>query len=77
MNYSGDKPLCEALQLMHREGISSIAVVDNHSNVIGNISTVDVKVCVRENLGERAMAGSLSYISNTASNTVDVTASSP
>lgn len=42
---SGDKMLCEALQLMHSEGISSVAVVDNHSNVVGNISTTDVKVC--------------------------------
>ena len=29
---------------MHAEGISSLAVVDNNSNVIGNISTVDVQV---------------------------------
>lgn len=42
---SGDKPLYQALQLMSNEGISSLAVVDNHFNVIGNISTVDVKVC--------------------------------
>jgi CBS domain-containing protein len=44
---SGDKLLCEALQIMHSEGISSIAVVDNHFNVVGNISTTDVKVCHR------------------------------
>lgn len=43
--YSGDKPLYHALQLMNDEGISSLAVVDNHANVVGNISTVDVKVC--------------------------------
>lgn len=30
---------------MNTEGISSLVVVDNHSNVIGNISTTDVKVC--------------------------------
>jgi CBS domain-containing protein len=42
---SGDKPLYHALQLMNDEGISSLAVVDNHANVVGNISTVDVKVC--------------------------------
>lgn len=30
---------------MNEEGVSSIAVVDNHFNVIGNISEVDVKVC--------------------------------
>lgn len=29
---------------MNNEGISSIAVVDNHFNVVGNISTTDVKV---------------------------------
>ena len=42
--FSGDKPLKEALVLMDGEGISSLAVVDNQQNVIGNISTVDVKV---------------------------------
>ena len=31
---------------MDVEGISSLAVVDNQQNVIGNISTVDVKVSV-------------------------------
>lgn len=41
---SGDKPLYHALQLMSDEGISSLAVVDNHANVVGNISIVDVKV---------------------------------
>lgn len=30
---------------MNNEGVSSIVVVDNHLNVIGNISTTDVKVC--------------------------------
>lgn len=29
---------------MNSEGITSIVVVDNHLNVIGNISTTDVKV---------------------------------
>lgn len=41
---SGDKPLTEALQIMNSEGITSLVVVDNHMNVIGNISTTDVKV---------------------------------
>jgi CBS domain-containing protein len=40
---SGDKPLTNALRLMGDEGLSSVAVVDNAMNVIGNISTVDVK----------------------------------
>lgn len=30
---------------MNNEGLTSLAVVDNQSNVIGNISNVDVKVC--------------------------------
>lgn len=30
---------------MHTEGVSSLCVLDNHDNVIGNISHVDVKVC--------------------------------
>ena len=29
---------------MNTEGISSVAVVDNQNNVVGNISTADVKV---------------------------------
>ena len=29
---------------MNSEGVSSLAVVDNLNNVVGNISTVDVKV---------------------------------
>jgi len=41
---SGDRPLSEALQAMEAEGISSLVVVDNHMNVIGNISATDVKV---------------------------------
>ncbi|KAI9743230.1 MAG: cell separation during budding [Claussenomyces sp. TS43310] len=40
---NGDKPLIEALQLMYNEGLTSLAVVDNAQNVVGNISTVDVK----------------------------------
>jgi len=42
--YSGDKPLSDALHVMNNEGVSSIVVVDYHLNVIGNISTADVKV---------------------------------
>lgn len=41
---SGDKPLIEALRLMNSEGLTSLAVIDNQCNVVGNISTVDVKV---------------------------------
>ncbi|KAI9677780.1 MAG: cell separation during budding [Trizodia sp. TS-e1964] len=43
ISINGDKPLVEALELMFSEGVSSLAVVDNKMNVVGNISTVDVK----------------------------------
>ena len=41
---SGDKMALDALELMNSEGVSSLAVVDNQCNVMGNISTADVKV---------------------------------
>ncbi|KAH8697131.1 CBS domain protein [Talaromyces proteolyticus] len=47
IHINGDKPLYHALQLMNDEGISSLAVVDNHTNVVGNISTVDVKLLTK------------------------------
>ena len=45
ISINGDKPLKEALMLMNNEGVTSLAVVDNQYNVVGNISNVDVKVC--------------------------------
>ncbi|OAX85240.1 hypothetical protein ACJ72_00400 [Emergomyces africanus] len=47
ISINGDKPLSEALELMNSQGISSIAVVDNQLNVIGNISVVDVKLLTK------------------------------
>ena len=44
MDQSGDKPLKEALVIMNNEGVSSLAVIDNQYNVVGNISNTDVKV---------------------------------
>ncbi|PBP25249.1 CBS domain containing protein [Diplocarpon rosae] len=41
---NGDRVLTDALQLMNNEGLTSIAVVDNAFNVVGNISTADVKL---------------------------------
>ncbi|ETN45291.1 uncharacterized protein HMPREF1541_09122 [Cyphellophora europaea CBS 101466] len=41
---NGDKPLADALTLLLNEGVSSLAVLDNSSNVVGNISVVDVKL---------------------------------
>ena len=47
LSNSGDKPLTDALTLMLNEGISSLAVLDNGRNVVGNISTVDVKLLTK------------------------------
>lgn len=47
MSSSGDRPLIEALTLLLNEGVSSLAVVDNSYNVIGNISNVDVKLLTK------------------------------
>ncbi|KAI9797976.1 MAG: cell separation during budding [Piccolia ochrophora] len=44
---NGDRPLTDALELMSNEGVTSLAVVDNQLNVIGNISTADVKHLTR------------------------------
>lgn len=44
ISINGDKPLKEALMLMNNEGLTSLAVVDNQINVVGNISNADVKV---------------------------------
>lgn len=40
---SADNPLADALSLMSNEGLSSVAVIDQSRNVVGNISTVDVR----------------------------------
>lgn len=44
MPSSADATLAEALVLMSNEGLTSLAVVDNGSNVVGNISTADVRL---------------------------------
>ncbi|KAI1365110.1 hypothetical protein F5Y08DRAFT_304890 [Xylaria arbuscula] len=41
---NSDAPLADALVLMNQEGLTSVAVVDNGLNVVGNISTADVKL---------------------------------
>lgn len=47
ISINGDKRVLDALELMNSEGISSLAVIDNQHNVIGNISTLDVKYLTR------------------------------
>ncbi|KAF2086227.1 hypothetical protein K490DRAFT_44470, partial [Saccharata proteae CBS 121410] len=44
---NGDKPLTDALELMNNEGVTSLPVLDNHNNVVGNISHVDVKLLTK------------------------------
>lgn len=41
---NGDKPLSDALRLMHDQAITSLPVLDNNRNVVGNISHVDTRV---------------------------------
>ncbi|KAI9738192.1 MAG: cell separation during budding [Cirrosporium novae-zelandiae] len=57
---SGEKPLQEALKLMFDEGVTSIAVLDQGLNVIGNISTVDTRHLTK--------ASALPILSNTCIN---------
>jgi CBS domain-containing protein len=40
---NSDSPLADALSLMNDEGLTSVAVTDNGHNVVGNISTADVR----------------------------------
>ena len=40
---SGDRPLSEALQMLMNLSITSLPVLDNQRNVVGNISHTDVK----------------------------------
>ncbi|KAM4062274.1 CBS domain-containing protein [Hirsutella rhossiliensis] len=43
ISVNSDAPLSDALTLMNDEGLTSIAVVDNGQNVVGNISSKDVR----------------------------------
>ncbi|PHH74664.1 hypothetical protein CDD82_4827 [Ophiocordyceps australis] len=43
ISVNSDAPLSDALVLMNNEGLTSIAVVDNGQNVVGNISSKDVR----------------------------------
>jgi predicted transcriptional regulator len=49
---------------MNTEGLSSVAVVDNSSNVVGNISTVDVRLLTN--------AASLPLLQNTCMHFISV-----
>jgi len=47
VSINGDEPLIDALLLMKSEGLTSVAVVDSASNVIGNVSNADVKLLTK------------------------------
>ncbi|SCV01049.1 LAMI_0G09032g1_1 [Lachancea mirantina] len=47
ISIQGEEPVIMALFKMHNERISSIAVVDHHGNLLGNISVTDVKLVTR------------------------------
>ncbi|OIW26384.1 hypothetical protein CONLIGDRAFT_634664 [Coniochaeta ligniaria NRRL 30616] len=61
---NADAPLADALTLMSSEGLSSVAVVDNGLNVVGNISTADVRLLTN--------AASLPLLKDTALHFVSV-----
>ncbi|RMZ84281.1 hypothetical protein DV738_g788, partial [Chaetothyriales sp. CBS 135597] len=60
----GDRPLAEALTLLHHEGVSSLPVLDNASNVLGNISVADVKLLTK--------SSSLPLLRNTCAHFISV-----
>ncbi|KAK9783536.1 hypothetical protein AB5N19_04305 [Seiridium cardinale] len=61
---SAESPLADALSLMNNEGLSSLAVIDNSRNVVGNISTVDVRLLTN--------AASLPLLQNTCMHFISV-----
>lgn len=42
---NADSPVLDALELMSKHDISSVAVLGNMGVILGNISITDVKVC--------------------------------
>lgn len=61
---SADAPLADALIMMNNEGLSSVAVIDNGYNVVGNISTADVRLLTN--------AQSLPLLQNTSMHFISV-----
>ncbi|KAF2144479.1 uncharacterized protein K452DRAFT_222817, partial [Aplosporella prunicola CBS 121167] len=60
---NGDKPVTDALELMHNEGITSLPVLDNQNNVVGNISHVDVKLLTKSTSVPLLRASCIHFIS--------------
>lgn len=47
VSINGDRPVIDALTIMHRDGVSSLAVTDNSNSLLGNISIVDVRLVTK------------------------------
>lgn len=47
VSINGDRPVIDAFKIMHDDGVSSMAVTDNHNNLLGNISIVDVRLITK------------------------------
>lgn len=59
----GDEPLLNALVKMNNDKISSIAVVDHHFNLLGNISVTDVKFVTKSSQSSLLQKSCLHFIS--------------
>ena len=47
ISINGDKLVIDALQKMHDDGVSSLAVIDSANNLLGNISIVDSRLVTK------------------------------
>ncbi|CEP22129.1 unnamed protein product [Cyberlindnera jadinii] len=63
MSVFGDEPLMNALVKMNVERISSVAVVDHHLNLLGNISVTDVKFVTKSSQSPLLHKSCLHFVS--------------
>ncbi|KAF4591474.1 CBS domain containing protein [Ophiocordyceps camponoti-floridani] len=63
ISVNSDAPLSDALILMNVEGLTSIAVVDNGYNVVGNISAKDVRHLTKASSAPLLTASCMHFIS--------------
>lgn len=59
----GDQPLIDALLLMHGDQISSVAVIDKHRNLLGNISIIDIKHVTKSSQSHLLQKSCLNFVS--------------
>ncbi|KAH7243187.1 hypothetical protein MRS44_002398 [Fusarium solani] len=63
VSVNSDSPLSDALTLMNNEGLTSVAVVDNGLNVVGNISTKDVRHLTKSSNAHLLNSSCMNFIS--------------